>query len=278
MPRAASAPEADGKTQAQSNAAADTSPYLAPLTRSQSQQVGKRATMSLDDPLPWNEKLSEKELAKVEDDGYATLLDEWKIAPDLFDTGSGRKSVGKKTDDPNDGRHSAPPGGRSPRPQSMGGRPFTPMNLAAAWKGGTLISPTSAGVIASSYGMRRSPAPLDDWRTNSSATLPRSPSRPDSVPLGTTPPNRGSMPILQRTGPSTPTSNSASKTSTVDRAYVQTAIFGDPGTLTSIEGTRFSSPSLMARLWRNVTYPPRALLSACRGLLQRISGWFAGVR
>ncbi len=278
MPRAASAPEADGKPQAQSGGVIDASPYLSPLTRSQSQQVSMRAAMSLDDPLPWNEKLSKKELAKMGDDGYATPPSEWRISPDVFDTGNSRNSIEKKTDDSNDGRRSAPPGGRSPRPQSMGGRSFASMNLAAAWKGGTLISPTSAGVIASSYGMRPNSAQSDGWRTNSSMTLPRSPARPDSVPLGTAPPSGGSMPILHRTGPSTPTSNAMSNASTFERAYVQTAIFGDPGTLASIEGTRFSSPSLLARLWRNVTYPPRALLSACRGLLQRMSGWFSGSR
>ncbi|OWT67333.1 hypothetical protein CEY04_30630 [Achromobacter sp. HZ28] len=59
---------------------------------------------------------------------------------------------------------------------------------------------------------------------------------------------------------------------------MQTAIFGDPGTLSTIDDIGFTSPGLMARLWRRVTYPPRALLSACRELAQRLVGWFSGFR
>jgi len=269
----------DSSLPSPSNSSRSPSPpsFRAPA-RSGAAAASGRAAMSLDDSLPWNNKLSKKELAKVGDDGYATPPSEWRLSPDVFDTASERKSIQKKMDDSNDGRHSAPPGGRSPRPQSTGGAPFSPLSWAGAWKGGTLTSPTSGGVIASSYGIRRSPAQSSDGPTGSSATLPRFPARPDSVPLATDPPNRDSMPILGRTEPSTPTSNSTSNASTLARTYVQTAIFADPGTLTSIEGTQFSSPSLMARLWRNVTYPPRALLSACRGLLQRMAGWFSGGR
>lgn len=189
------------------------------------QQVGKRIAMSLEDSLPWDE-----ELANIKDDGYATPPDRKKLAPDAYSMGIGRHSTRRETVDWSDGRRSAPPGGRSPRPQSTDGRPLSPLPLAGAWQRGMLGSPVTAGILVPSL----------------------------SVPR--------------------PTPSPTSRTSTPERLFMQTAIFADLGTLSSTDDIGFTSPSLAARLWRSVTYPPRALLSACQGLLQRMAGWFAGFR
>lgn len=201
---------------------APTSPIAAVIPRER-QQVGKRIAMSLEDSLPWDE-----ELANIKDDGYATPPDGKKLAPDAYSTGIGRHSTRRETVDWSNGRHSAPPGGRSPRPRSTDGRPLSPLPLAGAWQRGMLCSPVTAGILVPSLSMPR------------------------------------------------PTSSPTSRTSTPERLFVQTAIFADLGTLSSTDDIGFTSPSLAARLWRSVTYPPRALLSACQGLVQRMAGWFAG--
>jgi len=213
-----------GSTSSRSSSRSSSPPaFIAPLA------PDRRVAMSLDDHLPWD-----KELANIKDPGYATPPEAWTVSPEVRDSGRARANRLSETLDCGDGRHSAPRGGRQPRPQSTGGRPLSPVPVSGLWMRGGLSSPVTADRLFPPQPSRPDSAQSGSWGTSSSATLPH--------------------------------------------LYMQTATFGDPGTLSTIDDIGFTSPSLMARLWRRVTYPPRALLSACRELAQRLVGWFSGFR